>query len=181
MLSLTICSLLFACFSFAGDTTQNTNAPQQPIWVQDAVQTEKMVLVDYDNHYTTLDSVLAEHSGKVVYVDFWASFCSPCLRAMPLSHKMREHYADKDVAFVYIAIHDRPERWRQASHDVGIDNGQCHSFFVVNSKQARVGKRRVGGLPCFMLFDKQGKLVEDYAPWPMSKEIRKKIDKLLEK
>ena len=182
MMCHTSCALLFACLSINVDTTQNVNAPQHVNWQEIAMQTDRLVLVDYDEQYTILDSVLAGHRGKVIYVDFWASFCAPCLKCMPLSHKMREHYADKDVAFVYIAVSDRPERWRQASHEANLDNGECQSYFAVNSKQARFKNQKVyGALPRFMVFDKQGELVKDFAPWPMTKEIIREIDKLLKK
>lgn len=144
-----------------------------------AKATEPMALADKDGRTTTLDSLLARNRGKVVYIDFWASVCAPCRRVIPLSQKMREHYSDKDVVFVYIAVYDKVERWKAAAEDEGLNDGNCHSYIVTNPDRASIGKHRVGALPRFMLFDKQGKLVDSWAPYPMSKEIIAAIDKLL--
>jgi len=47
---------------------------------------------------------LSELRGKVVVVDFWATWCGPCMRAMPMHKQLLETHADD--GFVFIAIHD---------------------------------------------------------------------------
>jgi peroxiredoxin len=52
---------------------------------------------------------LKDHLGKdVVYVDFWATFCQPCLAAMPHLKAMHERYASKGFTVVAVSM-DGPE------------------------------------------------------------------------
>lgn len=54
---------------------------------------------------------LGELRGKVVYLDFWADWCSPCLAEMPASNELRRQFAGRDVVFVYISLDRQPVAW----------------------------------------------------------------------
>jgi cytochrome c biogenesis protein CcmG/thiol:disulfide interchange protein DsbE len=51
---------------------------------------------------TTFD--LAEHEGKVVVVDFWASWCVPCRRSFPWLNNMRAKYADQGLVIIGVNV-----------------------------------------------------------------------------
>jgi len=51
---------------------------------------------------------LAPHKGKVVYVDFWASWCGPCRESFPWMQAMHEKYKDKGLVIITINLdHER--------------------------------------------------------------------------
>ena len=52
---------------------------------------------------------LDAYKGKVVYLDFWASWCGPCLKALPMVDKMRKDLPAKDFAVVAINV-DRDKK-----------------------------------------------------------------------
>ena len=50
---------------------------------------------------------LSEHRGKTVYVDFWASWCAPCLKSLPLYNEMYHKYKDQGLEVIAINV-DNP-------------------------------------------------------------------------
>jgi thiol-disulfide isomerase/thioredoxin len=64
---------------------------------------------------------LSQYRGKVVYVDFWASWCAPCLKAVPALEKLRKEFPASDFQVVAINVDQDPERARLflADHPVG--------------------------------------------------------------
>ncbi|MBN2766884.1 MAG: TlpA family protein disulfide reductase [Paludibacteraceae bacterium] len=67
-------------------------------------------LLDINGQKTTLSKILSQSKGKALYVDFWASWCAPCLREMPMSKELRQNEKYKNTVFVYLAINDNQEQ-----------------------------------------------------------------------
>jgi thiol-disulfide isomerase/thioredoxin len=54
----------------------------------------------------TLDRVLKEHRGRVVLVDFWATWCPPCVELFPHSVDLARRYADRGLTVLSISLDD---------------------------------------------------------------------------
>jgi len=107
------------------------------------------------------DAVVAEHKGKVVFVDFWATWCVPCRKAFPKTVEVAEKHPDELV--VISMSFDDPEARPDAlefltEQKATFENLMCklgggdESFNAYDIGDA--------GLPYFRLYDRDGELVK---------------------
>lgn len=109
-----------------------------------------------DEDQRVMDLILKNHKNKVVVVDFWATWCGPCIQAFGESKPVKEHFADK-VAFVYLT--DETSDVQQWHQFVSVLGG---THYYLSKKQTAVLKDQFNfsGIPTYMLFDVNGNLVD---------------------
>ncbi len=109
-------------------------------------------------------------SGKIVYIDVWATWCGPCLRELPSLEKLqRDHKSNRDIAFVSISIDQDKDAWEKM---VKAKNMQGIQLFAEgNWASSLVSDYRISGIPRFVIIGKDGKIIDANAPRPSSKEI----------
>ena len=100
---------------------------------------------------------LAEFQGKVLVVNFWATWCKPCLEEIPVFVKMQQKFGAEGLQFVGIAI-DNPVKVRefaakyQMNYPVLI--GEMEAIEL-----ARAAGNTLGGLPFTVILDRKGRLI----------------------
>lgn len=126
---------------------------------------------------------LSDFKGKVVYVDVWASWCSPCRRQFPFSLELQEKFTAKEkskIVFLYISIDENEEAWKKASETM-----QIHGVNVIAKggwKSSIISHFKIQGIPRCLLIDKNGNVVDENAKKPsQTEEIYKEIKTLIEK
>ena len=111
---------------------------------------------------------LSSLRGKVVIIDFWASWCVPCRKSNPHMRSLYEKYHDKGLELVYVASDDGAEdKWRKAiADDQLVGEGYHHLLAGHDSKllgkdnPKDIGKKyAVHYLPTKYLIDREGTMV----------------------
>lgn len=119
---------------------------------------------------------LSDFNGKYIYIDFWATWCAPCLANMPDSKKLMEIFIDKkDLLFLYINIDDDKTKWKnylKKNNPEGI-----HLFADKELSDELRKKYYISGIPRYVLVGKNGELINIDAPDPAfaETEIKKAI------
>ena len=120
---------------------------------------------------------LSDFKGKVVYVDFWATNCAPCVAEIEGMKKLHEKYKDKDIIFMCVSFDNSKEFLAQFLKERSYDGVQLIETKGLSSKSAQDYK--IAGIPRYLLVDKKGNLISDNAPRPSS-HPEEMIDKALE-
>jgi thiol-disulfide isomerase/thioredoxin len=97
---------------------------------------------------------LADYKGKIVYLDFWASWCVPCRRSFPWMNKIQASYSTDQ--FVIIAVN--LDKKRSLADD--FLKQYPANFKVVFDPKGKLAKQyQIKGMPSSVIFDRSGKPV----------------------
>ena len=100
---------------------------------------------------------LAHHRGRVVIVDFWASWCKPCRRSIPWLNSMRARYGASGLDVIGVNVDAERDEAERFLRDVPID------FEIVFDPNGELAKQfKVQGMPSSFVFDRSGTLVETH-------------------
>ncbi len=137
-----------------------------------AIQTSNTsdgMLTDYYGKKVSLSSLIKASKGKIIYIDFWASWCSPCKAELPFSLAL--HKANPNVAFLYLSMDSNINAWKRAVTEQGLDPKRC--YLIDKEKESTIAKQyKVKTIPHYLIFNKNGVIINSNAPRPSeSKEL----------
>jgi cytochrome c biogenesis protein CcmG, thiol:disulfide interchange protein DsbE len=98
---------------------------------------------------------LSELRGKIVLVDFWASWCRPCRESLPVLEKLSQTYRNQGLVVVGVNIDKTPELAREFL----VKNKLALSFAVVNDRKHEVAARYAPPtMPSSYVIDREGRV-----------------------
>lgn len=124
-------------------------------------------------------TTLKDLSGKLLYIDVWATWCGPCIKEMPALKELVAHYAGKEIEFVSISIDHQSDykKWRKMVPEKNV--GGIHLYDNEGLNSSFMKAFSVGLIPRFMMIDREGKIITAHAPRPSDKGVKDFIDKQL--
>ena len=99
------------------------------------------------------DFKLEDYTGRVVMLDFWASWCGPCKASMPWMSAMQRAYGKKGLQIVAVSV-DKDEKAMRSRLDLLDPN----IIVVFDPKGKLAGKYKLDGMPTTFLIDRDGKM-----------------------
>ncbi len=108
-------------------------------------------------------ALLERHSGKIILVDFWASWCEPCRAEMPALVKLARRYTPQGFSFVTVSI-DSPGELSYAEKFLKAQGVPFPAYYKKARNNERfihsVDPRWSGSLPALFFYGRDGKLVK---------------------
>jgi thiol-disulfide isomerase/thioredoxin len=126
------------------------------------------------------DSVkLTDYRGKIVYIDFWATWCGPCIGEQPYLEKIIESLGEEKIEFISLSTDATRDPWKKMVTDrdlsgthlwtEGAWSADIMDYFMIN------------GIPHYVIIDENGKIVDNNATRPsqgVEEELRSLADNL---
>ncbi|MGD2140835.1 MAG: TlpA disulfide reductase family protein [Burkholderiales bacterium] len=115
--------------------------------------------------------------GKVLVVNFWATWCPPCLEEIPIFVRLQRQMGEQGLQFVGIAVdkHDKVAAFvRENGVNYPVMIGQLDAIELAES-----AGNTSGGLPYTLVFDREGRIVSRHAGAMTEQELKPIIADLL--
>ena len=121
---------------------------------------------------------LSQFKGQYLIIDFWASWCAPCIENIPFIKKLKESYKYDSLQILSYSVDTDIKKWKAAISKYqfsGIQVSDLNGFYGLLPVYCKLAV----GVPMYMLFDKSGKLIKTDLPQPGNPELNKILDAIL--
>ena len=94
---------------------------------------------------------LAQTKGKVIILDFWATWCGPCLQAMPQVERVAGEFRDRDVQLIAVNLQEAPQQITSM-----LERHKLHPTVVLDRDGAVAEKYAANAIPQTVIIDRSG-------------------------
>ncbi len=151
-----------------------TTAYNNALRVKPGAEATEFTLTDINGN----DVSLSDFRGKVVYLDFWASWCGPCMREVPYAKELKKRfYGEDDLVFLYVSVDEDEQAWRRTVEEREIQgvhvrvHGMSHEIAQAYN---------VRGVPSFFIIDRNGMIHDNNPSRPSGQTIDQELLAALE-
>jgi antitoxin component YwqK of YwqJK toxin-antitoxin module/thiol-disulfide isomerase/thioredoxin len=122
--------------------------------------------------------IVDKYKGKVIFIDFWATWCVPCKNEMPFSRRLHAQFKPNELSMVYLCTFNSPlDDWQKTVNELRAPG----DHYLLTPEQTTYFSRRfsVNFVPRYMLIDKKGARVNSTAERPSDPILAERIRILL--
>jgi thiol-disulfide isomerase/thioredoxin len=191
MQKINLLILLLALFTAcAHEPQQPSNKPAAPLTKEQRMESVRPGQQAPNGNLLAPDSSLltiAALNQRLLVIDFWATWCSPCLREAPHFNRLREKYRDQDVRFITVSIDDEFQHWRtylnKPDSPFGTEDNywlgmqEENPFFAFTYTQMEIDSMQtvLVGLPKYVILSATGMILQNDTLKPSSPDFEQNL------
>lgn len=123
-----------------------------------------------------IDVNLASFKGKVIVLNFWATWCGPCKAEIPDLVSLQAQYRD-DLVVVGISVDDSADKMRQYAEQLGIN----YPLLVGNGRDdVQNAYGPIWGIPVSVIIDREGRIAKKYPGIASREQFEREIAPLIQ-
>lgn len=164
-----VLSLLVGIFSYA-------QKPVQDIKKEFTSSALEASVIGLDGKKTTVGKVLEPYRGKVVVLDFWASWCQDCILALPKTKELKDKF--EHLEFIYLSVDRSHAQWTRGLEKYGL-NAEKNYWFDQGWKNTFNDYIELNWVPRFLVVDQSGKIAHYYSISPEDPLFLKTLESIL--
>ena len=106
-----------------------------------------------------LRKLIEPYQGKLIYVDIWGTWCTPCRQNLKDSWRVREALKDYDIVYLFLANNSSDEAWKSVISEYNVTGENVVHYNLPEDQQAAIENYvGVNGYPTYKLIDKEGNI-----------------------
>ena len=146
LMSVSIVQATDLSFAFEGSEKQRER-------LSELQGSSELPALSVTNWVNSAELKIADLKGKIVILDFWATWCGPCIRSIPHANKIHEKYKD-DVVFIGVCHPRGSEKMKDMVASKGIKYP-----VAIDPDSKTINAYKVNGYPDYYIIGKDGKLL----------------------
>ena len=120
------------------------------------------------------EEIMKKYLGKVVYVDFWATWCGPCRLGIEQIKPLKEEMANQDVVFVYITDPSSPKQ----TYENMIPGIKGEHYRLSQDEWNYISaKFKISGIPHIALISKTGEIINPHLSYLSNDQLKRLLEK----
>ncbi len=132
-------------------------------------------ITSQDGKKISVSEIMRKHEGKILIIDFWASWCRDCILALPSAKELKEQ--NPAIAFVYFSLDRSYEQWKRGLDKYEI-SGNENYWFDEGWKNNFNNYIDLNWVPRFIVVDQKGAITNYYSIHPNDPQMLQIIEKL---
>ena len=118
-------------------------------------------VADMSDGEKILRKLVEPYKGKIILIDVWGTWCSPCRQALSHSKELYNRMAQYDIVFLYLANRSDEDSWKNVIKEYNVTGDNVVHYNLPGEQQSAMENfLKVNGYPTYRLIDRNGNLLD---------------------